>query len=135
MPDVVGLPLEDAVALLEAAGHRIEAAWTDQLDIPPRTVVLQAPEGGTVAAEPTVVELVVAGPEPGTIVPDVLGLTETEARRRLTDLGIPVLVLHAAEPDPADVLRRGGLVWAQRPSATSPVDGRVTVWVNPQPVE
>jgi len=36
-----------------------------------------------------------------------------------------------AEADPADAIRRSGLVWAQQPSGGAPQTSPVTIWVNP----
>jgi penicillin-binding protein 1A len=131
VPGVGGLPLEDAVMLLEDAGFFVEAVWTDPGALPPGTVAAAAPEPGTAAGPGTVVRLTVAGPEPGTVAPDVLGLPEAEARERLAGLGHAALVLRLPESDPDDAAGRPGTVWAQRPPAGTPVAERVTLWVNP----
>ncbi len=131
VPDLVGLPLGDAVALLEAGGYLIRAAWTDQLDLPPGTVVVHQPEPGSAAPPGSLVQLVVSGPEPGTLIPDVLGLTEAEALRRLSGLGMEALVLTVAESEPVYADARSGRVWAQRPPGGTPVTEQVVLWVNP----
>jgi beta-lactam-binding protein with PASTA domain len=131
VPAIPGLPLEDAVLLLEDGGYLVEAAWAEPGDLPPGTVAAVVPPPGTAADAGSVVRLTVAGPEPGTVAPDVLGLEEAEARNRLSGLGYPALVLHLPESDPADAAGRAGRVWAQRPAAGTPVADGVTLWVNP----
>ena len=131
VPGVGGLPLEDAVLLLEDGGFLVEAAWQEPGILPPGTVVAAVPAPGTAAGPGSVVRLTLAGPEPGTVAPDVLGLEAAEATARLAALGYRTLVLHLPESDPADADARRDRVWAQRPPAGSPVDDRVTLWVNP----
>ncbi len=131
IPDLVGLPLADAVMLLEAGDYRIRAAWTDPLDLPPGTVVLHQPEANRETPPGTLVELVVAGPEPGTVIPDVLGLTSGDAQARLAILGIRALVLTIAEEEPEYAEARSGHVWAQRPPGRTPITEQVILWANP----
>jgi penicillin-binding protein 1A len=130
-PDVAGLPLTDAVLLLEAAGSTITVGWTPPGAAVPGTVLDQEPSPGTAVADGDRVTLTVAGPEPGTSTPDVLGLDEPAARERLAAVGVPATVLHVPESDPDDAARRSGLVWGQQPSAGAPLDDRVVLWVNP----
>jgi penicillin-binding protein 1A len=131
VPDLAGLRLDEAVALLEAAGYQAALAWDPAAAIALGTVAAQSPAPDTAWPEAAPVEVTLAGPEPGTLVPGVLGLAAGAARRSLETLGITVVIAREAEADPEDALLRSGKVWAQQPAEGAPVDGAVTLWVNP----
>ena len=76
VPDVVGLPVNDAVAALDALGLVASTTLEARDDVSPGTVVGQGPEGGTPVDPGTSVGLIVAQ-EPAateTIVAWILGL-------------------------------------------------------------
>jgi len=77
------------------------------------------------------VRITVAGPEPGTTVPAVLGLPRAEAEQRLAEASITPTVVVEAESDPEDAASRSGLVWKQDPASGAPNTVAVTIWVNP----
>jgi penicillin-binding protein 1A len=133
VPEVVGSPISDAVALLEAAAYEVRLDWVDSIGGVPGDILFQVPAAGTPLSSGAAVTVTVAGPEPGTTVPDVLGLGLEAARDRLAAAGLHVLVRLEAEADPEDAVRRAGIVWAQQPSAGSDPGESVTVWVNPLP--
>ena len=100
---VVGRPSSEAKAELEAAGFKVEMGeqWSDQ--VPRGAVAAQKPEGYELALRGSVVTLLVSkGPPPPTPVPtvvrppegnwawvpDVVGLPEAEARRRVELAGL-----------------------------------------------
>ena len=99
---VVGKPVSEARASLEAAGLRVQVAETATASALPGTVVSQTPAGGLVARRGSVVSLLVAGsppppPAPASVrlpeggwawVPDVVGLPEPEARSRIEQAGL-----------------------------------------------
>ncbi len=90
VPDVVDLPAEEAVRLIEEAGLRLGEVDTQPIDDPEAEtdiVLEQNPEAGDDVEEDSTVDLVVSvGPE-AIPVPDVVGLTEDEARAALADAG------------------------------------------------
>lgn len=131
VPDVGGLPLGEAVALLESAGYVVELAWDPASEEAPGLAVGQTPVADTALSEGSPVAVTVSGPEPGTSVPGVLGLSEAAARLTLEGLGIRVVVAKEPESVPEDALRRSGMVWAQQPAEGAPAEGAVTLWVNP----
>lgn len=76
VPDVVGLPVNDAVAALDALGLVAETTLQPRDDVSPGTVVDQEPDGGTSVDPGTSVDLVVSQEEaqPESIVAWILGL-------------------------------------------------------------
>ena len=131
VPDLDGADLGRAVALLEAAGYEITLTWAEADGRHSGEVLFQVPAADTPLPVGSTVVLTLAGPEPGTVVPDVLGLDTAAARGALGSTGLSAVVRLEAEADPADAIRRSGLVWAQQPSGGAPQTSPVTIWVNP----
>jgi penicillin-binding protein 1A len=131
VPDVLGLDLAAALALIEAAGGRASAVWRNAPGLVPGTVMVQFPPAGSDLSLGSTVSLSVVGPEPGTAVPDVLGLELAVARRVLDNYGISVRVVSAAEADAEQAAERSGIVWSQSPAGGSPPAPAVTLSVNP----
>jgi penicillin-binding protein 1A len=127
VPAVGTYTIVDAVSVLEAAGYTIGLLWADVPQVP-GTVIGQFPAAGSDFPIGSKVELVVAGPEPGTIAPDVLGRHRSDATERLTAVGQEVTVIVVADPNTAVEPYR---VWAQMPGPGEPVTGRATIWVQP----
>ncbi len=130
-PDLIGLGLQDAVGLLSGLGFQVSIAWDDVGPLALGTVFSQDPQPGAAAQEGSLVKIRVAGPEPGSTVPTVLGLPGDEAISRLDGAGLASQLLVLPESDPADAVRRSGLVWKQDPASGAPRPDVVTVWVNP----
>jgi penicillin-binding protein 1A len=129
VPDVVAFTTLDAVSLIEASGYRVGISWDLASPGVPGTVARQSPGSGTRLDPGSVVTIVVAGPEPMTIVPGVVGWSRDDAVTGLTALGMAVRVV--AAPEPGQDTPEPGVVWGQRPAAGAPVEATVTVWVNP----
>lgn len=127
VPGVATYTIVDAVSVLEAAGYGIELLWVDVPQVP-GTVIGQFPAPGAELPVGSRVQLVVAGPEPGTIAPDVVGRHRSDATERLTAVGQEVSVVMVADPNGVAEPYR---VWAQVPGAGEPVTGRATIWVQP----
>jgi penicillin-binding protein 1A len=127
VPGVGTYTIVDAVSVLEAAGYTISLLWADVPQVP-GTVIGQFPAPGSELPIGSKVELVVAGPEPGTIAPDVLGRHRSDATERLTAVGQEVTVIVVADPNASVEPYR---VWAQMPGPGEPVTGRATIWVQP----
>jgi beta-lactam-binding protein with PASTA domain len=77
------------------------------------------------------VRLTVAGPNPATSTPQLLGFTTDQASAALAERGIGIEVVIEAESDPDDATRRPGVVWKQEPAAFADPPSVVRVWVNP----
>jgi len=131
VPDVGGRDLAEAVALLEAAGYEVTASWISASSRPPGTVIFQRPAATTEYPAGSDVALSVSGPEPGTTIPDVVGLPRQAAVEALLELGIDSVVTVTPEPDPGAAAGAPGMVWTQDPVAGEPVAGTVQLRVNP----
>jgi hypothetical protein len=127
VPAVGTYTIVDAVSVLEAAGYGIALVWVEVPQVP-GTVIGQFPEPGAQLPVGSIVDLVVAGPEPGTVSPDVFGRHRADATLRLEAVGQQVTVIVVAAPDGATGPYR---VWAQVPSAGEAVTGKATIWVQP----
>lgn len=130
VPDVGSLPVLDAVAQVEAAGYAVRLVFGVETAHVPGTVIGQFPAAGADLPAGEVVELVAAGPEPGTVAPDVVGRERTDALHRLDAVGLVVTVVLVTTPGPPPDPERL-TVWAQLPAAGEPVDGTITVWLTP----
>jgi penicillin-binding protein 1A len=132
VPDVIGMDLGSAVEALTTAGFGNRIEWKDGGSLAQGTVFNQAPSGGFPAESGSAVNLIVAGPEPGSVVPSLIGFPLAQAVQELEDIGVAVNVITEAEADPNDAARRSGVVWKQDPSAGGAADGTtVTLWANP----
>jgi serine/threonine-protein kinase len=132
IPDVIGMDLGTAVETLTTAGFGNRIEWKDGGSLAQGTVFNQAPSGGFPAESGSSVTLTVAGPEPGSVIPSLIGFPLAQAVKDLEDIGVAVDVITEAEADPNDAARRTGVVWKQDPSAGAAADGTtVTLWANP----
>ncbi len=130
-PDLIGLDLASALELLALSGQGNTVTWADGGPLAAGTVFGQDPPPGADAVAGSTVRITVAGPEPGTTVPAVLGLPRAEAEQRLAEASIMPTVVVEAESDPEDAASRSGLVWKQDPASGAPNTVAVTIWVNP----
>lgn len=131
VPSVVGKNLAQAVAWLEAAGYRATADWVEAPGRIPGRVIVQYPAPDSLALPDTQVSLTVAGPEPGTIMPGVVGLREQAAATALESYGLVVEIVVGFEPDIGRGLANSGRVWSQSPPAGAALAGPVLLRVNP----
>ena len=128
VPDVATYTLVDAVTVLEASGYSISLVWVEVPQVP-GTVIGQFPAAGSDLPVGSTVEVVVAGPEPGTVAPDVVGRHRADAVLRLEAVGQEVRIIEVANPAGGTEPYR---VWAQVPAAGDAVTGEVTIWVQPE---
>ena len=131
VPDVIGMNLEDAVGLIQDAGFQTRVEWANGGTLAPGTIFNQDPSPGFPAQTGTAIRLTLAGPEPGSVIPSVLGFQLDHARSELDQLGVQAAVHIEPESDPDDAARRTGMVWKQDPAPGSPAEGIVTLWANP----
>ncbi len=131
LPDVIGSDLGTAVAALSAAGFQVKVDYQDGGSLAPGTVFGQNPSAGFPAQAGTTVRLAVAGPEPGSVVPSVVGFPLGQAISELSAIGVSIDVIEAAESNPDDASRRAGVVWKQDPAPGAAATGTVTIWANP----
>ena len=91
IPNVVGLTREEAVDLLTEAGFNVNITESNSAEIEWGNVISQDPEGGIQAEEGSYVTIEVStGPDfSGKVeVPNLLGMTEQEARNTLNAFGL-----------------------------------------------
>jgi serine/threonine-protein kinase len=86
VPDVVGLPVQEAEAAVADAKLRSEVVEEFDQTVPAGVVVSQDPSSGT-AGKRSVVTLVVSKGPPVVEVPDVVGRNVAEAQQMLTAAG------------------------------------------------
>ncbi|MEE9298503.1 MAG: PBP1A family penicillin-binding protein [Acidimicrobiia bacterium] len=130
VPTLERFTVLDAVTLLEAGGYDVRISWASASDATPGTIVAQTPEPGTPLETGRMVEISVAGPEPGTVLPDVIGRHRVDAVERLETVGVSVNVILLEDPTP-DESTRSLRVWAQNPPGGEPFVAEVTIWVQP----
>ncbi|HHC09423.1 MAG TPA: PBP1A family penicillin-binding protein [Actinobacteria bacterium] len=130
LPDLVGLPLGEAVQRLAELGFGATVEWAPPGPLAPGTVLEQDPPAGADRLEGGV-RLLVAGPRPGSVLPTFVGLPLETVRLRADELGLDLVVVTEAEADPEAAAARRGLVWKQEPAAGATDVTGVTVWVNP----
>ena len=137
IPQVVGIPLEEAEARIEAEGFSTGTITTEQTDTREENTVLSTnPEAGTQVREGTVVDLVVAAPPdslqiPGFIVgstqADALTILENEPYNfvvtveNVTSEEIPAGQVVAIEPGPGSLAPKGGPVTITVSTGPAPV--------------
>jgi penicillin-binding protein 1A len=131
VPDIIGTDLGSAVAALAEAGHQATIEWGDGGPLAQGTVYGQDPAAHAAVPGSTVVRLRVAGPEPGTVLPSLLGLPLQVAAERLEEIGASYVTEIVAESDAVAAASRRGLVWMQEPAAGTALGGSVTLWINP----
>ncbi len=131
LPDVIGKDLGTAVTALNAAGFEVKVEYQDGGALSPGTVFGQNPSAGFPAQAGSTVRLAVAGPEPGSVIPSVVGFPLEHALSELGQIGVGVEVIEAAESNPDDATRRSGVVWKQDPAPGAPATGTVQLWANP----
>lgn len=131
LPDVIGSDLGSAVAALAEAGFKAKVDYRDGGALAPGTVFGQEPSAGFPAQAGSTVRLTVAGPEPGSVIPSVLGFPVDHAVSELGEIGISIEVITEAESNPEDAQRRAGVVWKQDPGPGAPAEGTVRLWANP----
>ncbi len=121
VPDVTGLGQAAAQRRLAAAGFRPGVVYVSS-DEPQENVVAQSPQGGTRAKRGSHVQLNASlGPNPGALeaVPNVLGLTATQAIAKLRSVGFKVQELARAVSDRS----QNGRVVDEQPSGGRKVPG------------
>lgn len=122
VPEVVGLPLDQAVSQLQDDGFRTDIT-TAPNDADEGTVFAQNPSAGTDADEGSTVDLSVSGGPDASAVPNAVGLSETEARDRLVDAGFQVETREVFSD------REPGTVVSQDPSAGAEAEAGSTVTI------
>ena len=138
VPDLVGDQEDDARSALADAGLKADVSEEESEDQDPGTVLRQDPGSGKQVDKGSTVKLVVAKAPPAVDVPDVVDLSEEDARQALTDAGFRVRVRR----ETVDTLDQDGTVIDQDPaggeqlkqgSRVTLVVGRFEPPLNPEP--
>ncbi len=122
VPDVKGLPLEQATKTLESQGFVVESSKREDPEHDPGTVVEQTPASQSVAAVGSSVQLVVAAEVGPTPMPNVIGRTEADARKVLEQNGWGVQTTEEA----SDTVPKGRVIRSE-PEPDTPVARNATV--------
>ncbi|MBV8161387.1 MAG: PASTA domain-containing protein, partial [Acidimicrobiia bacterium] len=133
VPNVTGMPADQADDLLGTEGFTAARVSVPNGDYPPGYVVSQAPCAGCLATGGSAVTLQVGTGRAPASVPNVLGLSAADARAALDAASLDAHVVVQAEPPAPDSGQRAGLAWKQTPAAGASVaqGTTVTVLVNP----
>jgi serine/threonine-protein kinase len=128
VPNVVGQTEDAAVDALEAEGFTVRTVYEENEEFEDGEVSGQNPEAGTEAESGSEVELTVSSGEQRVEIPDVVGLSEADARSQLGDAGFrdirPELVF--------DPEVEAGEVIAQNPEAgeEAPLSATITLQIS-----
>ena len=134
VPLVVGMPVEQAEAMLGREGFRAERKLMPNDEYPPGYVIGQEPAGDSEAPGGTTVTLSVSKGAATTGVPDVLDMKTDVARTRIEGADLVAKVVVQQEPKSPGAGARKGKVWKQTPlGGTRTARGStVTIYVNPE---
>jgi serine/threonine-protein kinase len=125
VPDVTGLSRESAEARLRDEGFSVSVAEQES-DVPEGDVISQNPAGGTQLTRGEKVTITVSTGRPKADVPDVIGMSERNARSSLKAAGLEPVVQQRTVTDPD----QDGVVIEQRPGPGTQLDkGRQVVIV------
>ncbi len=124
VPNVVGMPRDEAVKALDAAGFEVSDDHTERLDQHPRGEVLATtPRIGSTVTQPATVHLTISAGPDAIGVPSLVGMPVDDALALLGQLG-----LVAGEPrSDSSGTKPEGVVSNQRPAASTPAAPGSTV--------
>ncbi len=88
IPDVLGLPSEKAIEMLEGNNLKGEVIGISFSNEPSGTVISQRPEAGRKVKEGRTINLIVSAAETTVSVPDIVGKTKDEAAAILESSGL-----------------------------------------------
>jgi serine/threonine-protein kinase len=125
VPDVTGQPARAAEAQLEAADFKVSRRTQESSTVPKGSVIKTSPEGGEKAEKGSEVIMYVSSGRANVEVPDVVNLSENDAKRTLRDAGLRVNV---QEGSPQGDFPEGS-VFRQLPPAGQDVAPGTTVTI------
>ena len=130
VPNVVGRPVAEATATLEALGFKVETTSEANDNEPEGNVFDQDPARGEKVDEGSTVRLKVSAGAEAILVPDVIGSQVDDARRLLTAQGFTV----REEPIPAEEIPVGEVVdQSPGPNESAPRGSEVVLQVSSGP--
>ena len=127
VPNVAGKDGDDAIVELTRAGLTPKRVSEPSADVPEGKVIRTDPAAGTSVEKDTTVRVFVSSGPQQVSVPDVVGKTEAEAKKILTDAGFKVATSDRVAVDPSD----DGRVIDQDPDAgdKAPQGSTVTITI------
>jgi eukaryotic-like serine/threonine-protein kinase len=128
VPDVVGQSRTNATNTLQGAGFRVNATEEFHDSVASGSVISQSPEGGVSLDAGATVTIRVSKGRDEVTVPDVIELSEAQARSDLEAAGLRVTVNYQVSPDDDVVLTQDPLPGQRVARNTS-----VTIWVGKAP--
>ena len=132
VPDVTGLPRQDATARLEALELRVDINEEPSPDIPRGTVIRTNPTAGSQLQKGTSVTLTVSSGREITDVPDVTDMTPQEAADALAE--VDLLLEQQVNEDTSETVTAGRIM-SQSPPAGAQISkgSRVSITVSTGP--
>src|SRR5699024_5237818 len=132
VPDVTGLPRQDATARLEALELRVDINEEPSPDIPRGTVIRTNPTAGSQLQKGTSVTLTVSSGREITDVPDVTDMTPQEAADALAE--VDLFLEQQVNEDTSETVTAGRIM-SQSPPAGAQISkgSRVTITVSTGP--
>ncbi|HHU68206.1 Stk1 family PASTA domain-containing Ser/Thr kinase [Corynebacterium sp.] len=132
VPDVTGLPRQDATARLEALELRVDVNEEPSPDIPRGTVIRTNPTAGSQLQKGTSVTLTVSSGREITDVPDVTDMTPQEAADALAE--VDLLLEQQVNEDTSETVTAGRIM-SQSPPAGAQISkgSRVSITVSTGP--
>jgi beta-lactam-binding protein with PASTA domain len=125
VPDVVGQPYRAAQAELERAGFKVARRTQSDDSVPKGSVIKTAPDSGEKAEKGSTVVMYVSTGRETVKVPNVVNLSENDAKRALREAGLRVNVQEG--PPEGDIPE--GTVFRQLPEADQEVAPGTTVTI------
>ena len=116
VPDVVGKQMTLARQILEDKKLRVNVAETYSADVPPGQVVSQTPEAGSKVKEERLVTIYVSKGGEELTMPDLQGLSKSEAEAKLQKMGLKLGTVYEKNSD-----EEAGTVISQDPKAGSKI--------------
>ncbi|HVL97868.1 MAG TPA: Stk1 family PASTA domain-containing Ser/Thr kinase [Egibacteraceae bacterium] len=116
VPDVTGQDISAAQAALQAEGFQTVLEAEENADVPENTVIRTDPPAGAMVDEGSTVTIFYSEGPPLVDVPDLAGVSEDEARRRLTDLRFTV---GARETEASEEHAEGQVIRTDPPAGDS----------------
>jgi eukaryotic-like serine/threonine-protein kinase len=131
MPEVIGSTFDEARTLLTSQGFtNISAQEEPDDEAPANEVIAQQPTPGTEVAKDTPIVLTVSSGPPVVAIPDVAGLSPTEASNVLGQAGFDTAVTEQA----SDTVEDGTVIGTNPPAGTElPQGSEVTIIVSSGP--
>jgi len=132
VPDVTGLPRQDATARLEALELRVDVNEEPSPDVPRGTVIRTNPTAGSQLQKGTSVTMTVSSGREITDVPDVTGMTPQEAADALAE--VELLLEQQVNEDTSETVTAGRIMEQNPPAGAQISKGsRVTITVSTGP--